>query len=252
MNRPARSARESRALRPDRPRRERRLAARPDRVLLHVGHGKTGSSFLQAALANSPEALAAHGLGYPIDPEVAENARRGGISSGNMAPSARALQSALEQGWEGPQDTLLISSESFFYKMRLKGFPEKLRQLLPDAEVQVLLYVRDPLEHAVSKYQQGVKRGGFEAFLASYNTPGNVAQFLKWLDGALPRGAGHPAQLLAPPRRLDGDLRGLARPARGNVGGAAGGAGEPLDDQCRDHDAARLQPASRRQDRLSR
>lgn len=186
MNRPARSARESRALRPDRPRRERRLAARPDRVLLHVGHGKTGSSFLQAALANSPEALAAHGLGYPIDPEVAENARRGGISSGNMAPSARALQSALEQGWEGPQDTLLISSESFFYKMRLKGFPEKLRQLLPDAEVQVLLYVRDPLEHAVSKYQQGVKRGGFEAFLASYNTPGNVAQFLKWLDGALP------------------------------------------------------------------
>lgn len=92
-------------------------------MLLHVGHGKTGSSFLQAALANSPEALAAHGLGYPIDPEVAENARRGGISSGNMAPSARALQSALEQGWEGPQDTLLISSESFFYKMRLKGFP---------------------------------------------------------------------------------------------------------------------------------
>lgn len=172
------------------PRRRRALAARPSRVLLHVGHGKTGSSFLQSALANSVQTLADNGLAYPIKPEAAAAARAGGISSGNMAPSARALTATLTRGWKGPQETLLISSETFFYKMRLKGFAEALRSLLPEADLQVLLYVRDPLDHAVSKYQQSVKRGGFtgdfDTFLQSYNTPGNVAQFLKWLQGELP------------------------------------------------------------------
>jgi len=161
-------------------RRRRPLAARPSRVLLHVGHGKTGSSFLQSALANSAQALADNGLAYPM----------GGISSGNMGPSPRPFEGSLIRGWDGPQETLLISSETFFYKMRLKEFPETFKTLLPDAELHVLLYVRDPLDHAVSKYQQSVKRGGatwdFETSLLRYNTPKIVAQFLTWLPEALP------------------------------------------------------------------
>jgi len=138
---------------------------RPKRVFLHVGHGKTGSSFLQSALANSAQALADNGLAYP-------------------------MKSLLARGWEGPQDTLLISSESFFNKMRPKEFMRPLNALLPKAEMHVILYVRDPLDHAVSKYQQSVKRGGytgdFESSLKDYKIPGNVANFLTWLRSERP------------------------------------------------------------------
>jgi hypothetical protein len=157
----------------------------PRQVLIHAGHGKTGSSFLQSALANSVAVLDAHGIAYPLDPAEVERVRAGG----NLAPSPAHFSKLIEQRWSGSAERLLISGESYFYKLRPTGFFDNLRNLLPDAEVRVLLYVRDPLDHAVSKYQKAVKRGGytgdFEAALGEYNIPGNVGNFLNWIENTM-------------------------------------------------------------------
>jgi len=163
--------------------------AAPREVLLHVGHGKTGSSFLQSALANSIEELASHGIAYPMAAEERERVRAGGISSGNMGPAPARLVQLLKGDWTGgatvPVDRLLLSSESHFNKMRPKGFMDRLQRRLPGTSIRVMLYIRDPLDHAVSNYQQAVKRGGytgdFASFLDDYVIPGNVSAFLAWL-----------------------------------------------------------------------
>ncbi len=144
---------------------------------------------MESALANSIETLAAHGIGFPMDPTEVARVRAGGISGGNLPPAPTRLAQVLQQGWEGDADRLLISGESYFYKLRPTGYVEKLRALLPEAELRALLYVRDRLDHAVSKYQQAVKRGGythdFETALSEYNIPGNVGQFLAWIEGQM-------------------------------------------------------------------
>lgn len=81
---------------------------KPER-LLHTGHGKTGSSFLQSALALSSDALRDASIAYPIDPEIAARARAGGITAGNFRPAPRLL--------------------------------------LPDTRIEVLLFIRDPGTH---------------------------------------------------------------------------------------------------------
>jgi hypothetical protein len=154
----------------------------PRHILLHVGHGKTGSSFLQSAMANSIDILADHGIAYPLGPDERERVRAGEISSGNITASPRRLARMLERG----DDRLLLSSEALFNKMRPNGFMDKLRRREPELKVDALVYIRDPLDHAVSKYQQSIKRQGstenFETFLASYNQPAKVVQFITWLE----------------------------------------------------------------------
>lgn len=152
---------------------------------MHVGHGKTGSSFLQSTLANSVDILATHEIAYPLMPETAERARAGKITSGNLRPGSGHINRLLRRGWDGPNERLLLSSEAYFLKMRSKGFLDRIRHLLPDADLQILLFIRDPLDHAVSNYQQVVKRHGyvadFDQFLKEYNIPRRVGQFVDWV-----------------------------------------------------------------------
>ncbi|GAB5376546.1 MAG: hypothetical protein AcusKO_30080 [Acuticoccus sp.] len=160
---------------------------RPDEVLLHIGHGKTGSSYLQALLASSVEILAAHGIAYPIDAEIAHKARSGAITSGNLPAGPGHFSRLLRTGWEGPTQRLLISGEAYFARLDANGVLVRIREQVPDATVRVLLYVRDPLDHAASFYQQSIKRGGytesFSAFLDTYNVPRRVAQMIAFVEG---------------------------------------------------------------------
>lgn len=72
----------------------------------------------------------------------------------------RLFRALLEDGWDGPREALLLSSEALF-RMSDKDMPAKMRRHLgSETAVRVLLYIRDPLDHAVSNYQQLVKRGG--------------------------------------------------------------------------------------------
>lgn len=142
------------------------------KLLLHIGQAKTGSSYVQSALSlaasGDRDALATAGVAYPIAPEIAGEAAKGRISSGNFWPRDGALEAVIAAGRATGLPALLISSEAIFGQIAQaeSRFLEALRGLCPDAELRVLCYLRDPLDHAVSGYQQRVKRGGFAGTLA--------------------------------------------------------------------------------------
>lgn len=142
-------------------------------LFLHVGHSKTGSSFLQASFANSIERLAECGIDYPGAPSEAAAGWK--ISSGN----GQALMSAPPETFEITRDKVFFSAERLFLSFAQdRDWPERLQALCAHHEigtVEVLMFLRDPIPHAESSYQQMVKRGGLtekvETIFAKYTQP---------------------------------------------------------------------------------
>jgi len=157
-------------------------------VYLHIGQTKTGSSFLQSALAMAVGELEGEGIAYPIPEAIAEEARAGKITSGNFWPREGALEALIEEGRATGLPALLISSEAIFDLIAKPqtDFLQTLRALCPDARVKVLCYLRDPVDHAISVFQQQVKRGGFTGSLAEslkrYAVPVQTVRALTRLD----------------------------------------------------------------------
>lgn len=147
-------------------------------LILHVGHGKTGSSALQSSLALSVDGLAEAGIHYPAH-KMMDEARAGRISSGNVGPLK--LVATARQALEQAENAVLLSNENLFHTFL--NDPELMTQVTElGARVHIVLFTRNPLDHAMSVYGQSVKRGGathsFEEFLPSYRIPAKVVQFV--------------------------------------------------------------------------
>ncbi len=127
-------------------------------LFLHIGHSKTGSSFLQASFANSIDRLAEHGIDYPGAPSEAAAGWK--ISSGN----GQALLTAPPEHFEMSRDKVFFSAERLFLAFAQdRDWPDQLNALCAHhdiGKVEVLMFLRDPIPHAESSYQQMVKRGG--------------------------------------------------------------------------------------------
>lgn len=127
-------------------------------LFLHIGHSKTGSSFLQASFANSVDRLAEHGIAYPGAPSEAAAGWK--ISSGN----GQALLTAPPEQFEMARDKVFFSAERLFLAFAQdRDWPDRLNALCAHhdvARVEVLMFLRNPIPHAESSYQQMVKRGG--------------------------------------------------------------------------------------------
>ena len=164
----------------------------PRTVYLHIGHNKTASSFLQSALAHSVDILAGHGLPYPLNERNAAAALAGEITGGNVNTDPQSLERALDHDWTSGTDKLVLSSEGLFNTLATPengpAFLAELHRQIPDSALHVILYIRDPLGHAVSHYHQMVKRSGytgdFAAFVQAYNTPRHVGRVVQLLERA--------------------------------------------------------------------
>ena len=171
------------------------------RLDLHVGHGKTGSSFLQAWLAPNSDALRALGVHYPLQApsgRCERDAQRGLFSMGNgfvleevqAAPDPIATLSRLAA--ELPPDGALLFSDERLMKRLVGQLPElvTLAAAAGFAEVRLLLFVRDPLEHASSLYLEMVKAHGLSVslsdWLAIYNLHLHLRAFLQEQAGLAP------------------------------------------------------------------
>jgi hypothetical protein len=134
---------------------------------LHVGCHKTGSSFLQASLAASVERLAAAGVRYPVDPDAGSAAL---IPVGNGLGVWRRLADGPD--WpEGERSDLLFSSEILHTRLRDPWALASLRRRARAAGVErvvAVVYLRGPVDHAASWYQQQVKRHGTTRFVAEF------------------------------------------------------------------------------------
>jgi hypothetical protein len=121
-------------------------------AIIHVGHGKTGTSYIQSVLSNNIPALKAWGIDYP-DHNSLSAAREGRITSGN-GPQV------LQEDFEFKNDTTtLLSGETLFHSLTAEGLLEKLILDKVDS-LHVVCYTRDVLEMRISEWGQAVKRGG--------------------------------------------------------------------------------------------
>lgn len=131
-----------------------------DRIDLHIGHAKTGTTSLQRSFAASAELLAANGVFYwtgrPTHMPLAKTFRRGGAAD----PESERLRAGfLKDAAASNVPRAFVSSEvlaqlPFDGKRELIAFMRGLAR-----EVHVLLYVRHPVAMASSAAQQGLKKG---------------------------------------------------------------------------------------------
>ena len=159
-------------------------------LYLHIGHNKTGSSWIQSSLARSQVVLAHHGIVYPLtrpyDP--AEPAKL--PSSGNgktLLRSRETFRKHLAASGRGDSPAVLFSSEYMMGELRKQ--PLNLKSFLEVARghglerIQVLLFIREPVEHAASTFQQQVKMGKrddtIDAWFAQYDSPVRSSQALE-------------------------------------------------------------------------
>ena len=144
------------------------------KIVLHAGHGKTGTSAIQSALAISADTLLKNGINYPINPNERQRAARFEITSGNWKhnPAISLSEQCLQLAASNTAGhTIVLSSESLFW--HLTDFVNQKEQWNEAVEIHVILAVRELEEMLSSEYQQRVKRHGeskpFEQFLRRRN-----------------------------------------------------------------------------------
>ena len=158
------------------------------RLLLHIGHAKTGSSYAQSMFALSVEALRAAGVAYPQTGKM-RRARAGMPTNGNaetwadaVFASGNANERALD--FDGT-DTLLLSAESLTPRLARDNAAAHLANAANANDVdqiRVLLITRDPLEHMISTYAQQIKAGHvvtLNKIAKAYNQPVIVGRALR-------------------------------------------------------------------------
>lgn len=131
------------------------------KVVLHVGHGKTGTSYLQSCFAINREKLLEFDINYPIHGSD-KSAISGEITSGNGMDFLKTLP-----GMEVTNESILFSNERLFHTLLVS---DEFKVLLnsKDYLFEVMLYTRNLFELMFSVWQQQVKSTGFNQDLETY------------------------------------------------------------------------------------
>ncbi|MEO0911309.1 MAG: hypothetical protein AAFX96_13555 [Pseudomonadota bacterium] len=162
------------------------------KIIFHIGQPKTGSSALQAFLSVNANRLAECGIGYPF-PE-GESTVASGYCTGNVVHTMQSIARSNGDGSHpeklGPislfenyfldainlglrdsnESIVLFSAEGLSAPFANFALPV-FRQLNMAHEVEIVCFVRDPYDFAISAWKQGVKTGrrteDFETFIRS-------------------------------------------------------------------------------------
>lgn len=134
-------------------------------LYLHIGHGKTGSSWIQACLRLNREALASQGIVYARgdDAFVTESLQ---ITSGNavtLFQSKASFSQSLADNPVAKDQSLLYSSENIiqlFLESNGEDYLEEIASKYGFENIEILLFIRNPISLAVSFWQQRTKRRG--------------------------------------------------------------------------------------------
>jgi hypothetical protein len=155
-------------------------------LYLHVGQDKTGSSYIQSSLANSVGLLQEKNIFYPVNDKILK-AKSGKISSGNMGLLNTEKSGAYKN--LPCESSILISGEQLFRNLPDEDYSRKFLtfiEMFDITEVKLLLFIREPIEHASSAYQQSIKRGGYtgtiEEFSDKYRHTKKVYEFIKYCE----------------------------------------------------------------------
>jgi hypothetical protein len=139
------------------------------KVVLHVGSPKTGSSYIQSALVLSRQTLAAAGIHYPQHASDAA-AAEGAVTSGNIdAFVEKDVRDVILGDLEvAPSATKTILYSNEMLTKVLSENPQVVRDILAVTSVEVVAFVRDPVEWFWSTYGQHVKGKGLTVELNDF------------------------------------------------------------------------------------
>lgn len=96
------------------------------RVFLHIGHGKTGTSFVQSFLALNVGVLNSCGIDYPSHRGLAP-ARKGCLSSGNLGGVNDWREHIINESEKSHFEDIIFSNETLFH--RIVSAPADIREL---------------------------------------------------------------------------------------------------------------------------
>ena len=138
-------------------------------LFLHLGHGKTGTTYLQNILALNVDRLEREGILYPVVPADLEKIKQkhAHINSGNgmLFWNSKELDAS-----DRNYPKTLFSSEYLFHCIATQ--PDSSLRLQEASQhfskVNALLFVRDPIEFELSRFQQAVKREGYFGSIESH------------------------------------------------------------------------------------
>ena len=156
-----------------------------NRLMLHIGSMKTGSSSMQAALARSRRALSNCGINYVRHGSL-EKAAKGVPTAGN----GQVFRNRLRDGISGQEfdghSTALFSGELLLNFLVSDQAEQKLEEYCLRnrvTEVRILLLVREPVSHAASLYGEQVRNAletkSIEDFFSIYRYPTHIRTFLE-------------------------------------------------------------------------
>jgi hypothetical protein len=161
-----------------------------DRTLfLHVGDHKTGSSFVQSCFALSQQELARAGVYYPPARNLKE-AAAGRMSFGNAEPLLSIISDNANRIDRLPLTppglpAVLYSGEILMVTLVRGRSLGRLVAAARDAgfvRVRILLFIRDPIGHYASLWQQTVKKGGnigsIDGDAVTFSRPRMASRFL--------------------------------------------------------------------------
>jgi hypothetical protein len=153
------------------------------RIFLHIGTGKTGTSAIQACLAENMTGLKRQGILYPTHEALAvcgadlPSSGNGGHVLQYLVPGGRpaTLDEAkfLENfagAMAGPEHTIVVSNEMLEY-----GDAQKLAELRDfcsgkASEIKIVYLIRDIAAHAFSAWRQVATHHGYTDSWAEFQT----------------------------------------------------------------------------------
>lgn len=150
------------------------------RLIIHIGTEKTGTTTLQHFLHHNAKTLEKLGIWYPTDPTRSYNERKAQFPlAGSLANSAadfvsaskektlsRCLADFCSDAESAGQAVTVISAEHFSSRVenadQLKRFREQLSTCF--TEIQVVCYVRNQADLALSSYSTDIVHGARHIF----------------------------------------------------------------------------------------
>ena len=133
------------------------------RIVLHMGHTKTGSSALQSFLHSNAPLLKEQKATY-YKPLNIYNNNPGKPNAGFLDANHRNMQHLLDQEIDelrrelSETDVLILSDETLFSKVKqYAGFKEFLRKIDADADIDVIIYLREQTSWLLSAWKQYIK-----------------------------------------------------------------------------------------------
>jgi hypothetical protein len=144
------------------------------KIFFHIGTEKTGSSHLQSLSAINRDVLQQNGIWFPSEGRNDTQLMKGEISAGNAQALTDALNKnnfaacksfifqRVEEAKEKKCKTLFLSNELLILALaeneRLKQFISMLDKM-NISSIKFLLFLRDPVEQALSLYKHRAKSG---------------------------------------------------------------------------------------------